>query len=350
MGGIFKGLMVDRKQRNVVRRFLWVLIGAAVLSGCAETKLVMYSAKRIIGTSELESVGKNPPEYKIGEPYQIAGVWYYPQEDFEYDESGIASWYGAKFHGRLTANSETYDMNSLTAAHRTLPMPSFVRVTNLENGRSLVLRVNDRGPFARGRIIDISRRGAQLLGFEKQGTARVRVQVLADRTRALKSRIRNQVELAKVGTPITIDRQPKAKVESQLLPPPEKSGIAEPVVKVSNEPRAPVTSRPEMPKIDQARDRAVSAREFELNGQVTQTRKVKTSIYIQAGAFGMFDNANRVRARLAPLGQVNLSQILVNGKDLYRVRLGPLENVDQADQVLIAVGEAGFKDAKIIVD
>lgn len=112
---------------------------------------------------------------KIGKPYQISGVWYYPKDDPAYQEEGMASWYGPGFHGRSTANGERYDMNALTAAHRTLPMPSFVRVTNLANGRSLVLRVNDRGPFAKGRIIDVSRRAAQLLDFERAGVTRVRV-------------------------------------------------------------------------------------------------------------------------------------------------------------------------------
>ncbi|MBM3569758.1 MAG: septal ring lytic transglycosylase RlpA family protein, partial [Alphaproteobacteria bacterium] len=117
--------------------------------------------------------------YKVGNPYQVAGIWYTPKEDPGYDETGIASWYGHPFHGKVTANGETYDMNDMTAAHKTLPMPVMVRVTNLENGRQLVLRVNDRGPFVHGRIIDVSRRGAQLLGFEGKGTARVRVQVIA---------------------------------------------------------------------------------------------------------------------------------------------------------------------------
>jgi len=116
--------------------------------------------------------------YKVGQPYQINGTWYYPAEDFEYDETGIASWYGEAFHAKTTANGEIFDLNGLTAAHKTLPMPSIVQVTNLENGRSLKLRVNDRGPFVRGRIIDVSRRAAQLLGFEEQGTAKVRVQIL----------------------------------------------------------------------------------------------------------------------------------------------------------------------------
>lgn len=115
---------------------------------------------------------------KIGRPYQIAGIWYYPKADVDYDEIGIASWYGRKFHGRPTANGERFDMNRISAAHPTLPLPSVVQVTNLDNGRTLRVRINDRGPFARGRILDLSRRAAQLLGFEKQGTARVRVQYI----------------------------------------------------------------------------------------------------------------------------------------------------------------------------
>ncbi len=113
--------------------------------------------------------------YKVGKPYQIVGKWYYPADDRNYRESGIASWYGPNFHGKLTANGERFNENDLTAAHRTLPMPSYVEVTNLENGRQLVVRVNDRGPFAHDRIIDLSRRSAQLLGIERAGTARVKV-------------------------------------------------------------------------------------------------------------------------------------------------------------------------------
>ena len=92
--------------------------------------------------------------YKVGAPYQINGVWYYPAADYSYDETGVASWYGEQFDRKYTANGEIFDLNELTAAHRTLPMPSIVQVTNLTNGRSLQLRVNDRGPFARGRIIE----------------------------------------------------------------------------------------------------------------------------------------------------------------------------------------------------
>ena len=131
------------------------------------------------------------PHYKVGVPYQIDGVWYRPAENFRYRKTGVASFYGGEtrgvdFHGRTTANGEIYDMHALTAAHPTLPLPTLVNVTNLENGRSIVVRVNDRGPFVNGRIIDVSRRAAQDLGFERQGTASVRVEVLARESRALK--------------------------------------------------------------------------------------------------------------------------------------------------------------------
>ncbi len=121
--------------------------------------------------------------FRLGAPYQINGVRYVPRLDWNYDRTGRASWYGPRFHGRLTANGEIFDQHELTAAHQTLPLPSIVRVTNLDNGRTLVLRVNDRGPFVRGRILDVSGRAAHLLRFKDKGTARVRVQVLEKESR-----------------------------------------------------------------------------------------------------------------------------------------------------------------------
>lgn len=112
----------------------------------------------------------------IGKPYQIKGRWYHPEENPAYSKVGRASWYGSAFHGRLTANGETFDMNHLTAAHPTMPLPSYARVTNLKNGSSLVVRVNDRGPLAHNRIIDLSRRAAQLLGYQNSGVTDVKVE------------------------------------------------------------------------------------------------------------------------------------------------------------------------------
>ncbi len=114
--------------------------------------------------------------YKIGNPYEIKGRTYRPRKNTLHYEEGVASWYGRQFHGKETANGEIFDMNKITAAHRTLPLPSYVRVTNLENSRTLIVRVNDRGPFAKNRVIDLSKKSAEILGFLKAGTARVRVE------------------------------------------------------------------------------------------------------------------------------------------------------------------------------
>jgi len=120
------------------------------------------------------------PTYKIGAPYTVKGVTYYPHIDYAYDQTGLASWYGEAFEGQYTANGEVFDLNEITAAHKTLPLPSIVEVINLQNNRALRVRINDRGPFVDGRVIDVSRRVAQLLGFERSGTAMVRVRVLKD--------------------------------------------------------------------------------------------------------------------------------------------------------------------------
>ncbi len=321
-------------------RALGVMAAMVVfLAGCAETQFLIHTAKRV---AKNDGAQAGSGYYKVGNPYQIDNIWYYPAEDYEYDETGIASWYGAAFHGRKTANGEDYDMNSLTAAHRTLPMPSFVRVTNLENGRSLVLKVNDRGPFAKGRIIDISKRGSQLLGFQNQGTSRVRVQILADQSRAVAARMQNRETLARVGSPITVDKLPKASVSAEtLLAPagaessPNVSNIAPAQTgKVSN-----ATLQSETVTLTTSPDAAVE------QGPVSPT-----SIFVQAGAFGLFDNANQVRASLSPLGPVFLDQVLVNGRDLYRVRVGPLADVDQADMILNQVIGTGYPDASIILD
>jgi rare lipoprotein A len=112
----------------------------------------------------------------VGKPYKVKGKWYYPKVDPGYDKKGLASWYGSAFNGRLTANGEIYNMNYLTAAHPTMPLPSYARVTNLENGSSVIVRVNDRGPFEKNRVIDLSKRAANMLGYKDNGVAKVRVQ------------------------------------------------------------------------------------------------------------------------------------------------------------------------------
>src|SRR5215467_2391054 len=154
--------------RRAIRRTAVVLVFAALAACGTQTPPPTAPAPAAI--------------YKVGNPYQIEGTWYYPKEQPDYDETGVASWYGEPFHGHYTSNGEIYDAEGLTAAHRTLPMPVNVRVTNLDNGRSMILRVNDRGPYAKGRIIDVSEQAAKLLGFYDIGTARVRVTYLSRAT------------------------------------------------------------------------------------------------------------------------------------------------------------------------
>lgn len=227
--------------------------------------------------------------YKVGSPYKVNGIRYVPRENPGYDRTGIASWYGKQFHGKRTANGERYDMYALSAAHPTLPLPSLVRVTNLQNGRSIVVRVNDRGPFARGRIIDLSFRSAQLLGFVKQGTARVRVTFVG--------------KGATTGT-------------TASSPPPR------PAQQVAYK-------RPD---------------------EVTFVPVVASSIYVQVGAFSEYGNADRLRARLSHIGRTWVKTVSVDGGPMHRVRIGPLSSVGEADFVLSQVVANGLQGARILVD
>lgn len=159
----------------------YLAAGCLVLAGCSggvsskiDPKYGVAASPRVVKPGE--PVPKGGGVYRVGKPYVVAGRTYVPQEDPNYRTEGLASWYGEAFHGRLTANGEVYDMNAISAAHPTLPIPSHVRVTNLRNGRSIVARVNDRGPFHENRVIDVSARTAKLLGFRSRGVTRVRVE------------------------------------------------------------------------------------------------------------------------------------------------------------------------------
>lgn len=162
-----------------------VAAAALALAGCASSdkfarkvdpKYGVASSPRVVDFGE--RVPKGGGVYRVGKPYVVAGRTYVPEEDPKFRAEGLASWYGRDFHGRLTANGEVFDMDAITAAHPTLPMPSYVRVTNLNNKRSLIVRVNDRGPFHSNRVIDLSHKSAELLGFKESGVARVRVEYI----------------------------------------------------------------------------------------------------------------------------------------------------------------------------
>jgi rare lipoprotein A len=139
----------------------------------SEAEYGVKASPRVVTSGNIPRGGGR---YMVGNPYQVKGAWYYPKEDFNYNKVGLASWYGSAFHGRLTANGEVYDQLSLSAAHPTFPLPSYARVTNVENGSSVIVRVNDRGPYHPGRIIDLSNKSADLLDLRDSGTGAVRVQ------------------------------------------------------------------------------------------------------------------------------------------------------------------------------
>ncbi len=304
------------------------LLLAFAVVGCAETELASYA---------LKSAAQHPTgTYKVGQPYKIDGVWYYPAEDYGYAESGVASWYGEKFHGRSTANGEIYDMNGLTAAHRTLPMPSIVRVTNLENGRSINLRVNDRGPFARGRIIDLSRRAAQLLGFELRGTAKVRVEILEAESRQA-ALIAQGRTMGEGEDEVVVAAAPTVAVTAQPLPVP---GSGEVVAPPPQAPAAPVASPA---PLDATAEPAITE-------SVTVQPVRPSEIYVQAGAYALFDNANRTRALLSSLGPTTVEQVDRQDITLFRVRVGPIGSVAEADRMLATIAGAGYPEARIIVD
>jgi rare lipoprotein A len=143
-------------------------------SGGVDSRYGVSPSPRVVADGD--PVPKGGGGYHIGAPYTVAGQTYYPEDNPRYQATGLASWYGDDFHGRLTANREVFDHNAVSAAHPTMPLPSYARVTNLSNGRSLVVRVNDRGPYHGNRIIDVSSRAADLLGFRSSGTAWVKVE------------------------------------------------------------------------------------------------------------------------------------------------------------------------------
>jgi rare lipoprotein A len=291
---------------------------ALVLSACAQTKLAVYAVKEIAREAP---VGE--PVYKVGQPYQINGIWYTPAEDAAYSKTGIASWYGRPFHGQRTANGEIYDMNALTAAHKTLPMPSYVRVTNLENGRSLILRLNDRGPFVNGRIIDVSYRAAQLLGFAEKGTARTQVEIVDGPSENLiAARAANPVG----GRDLEVAAAPRPPVAVDDLPP--LAGV-------------------DVAPVDDGFQRIVG---LGIEPGVTVFEVAPTDMYIQAGAFAVYESANKLRSELDYLGQVAISSINVGGRQLFRVRIGPITSVARADATLAVVIDQGHAEARIVIE
>ncbi len=235
-----------------------------------------------------------------GPPYQVDGRWYVPAHEPNYDEIGIASWYGPTFHGKASASGEVFNQDDLTAAHPTLPIPSLVKVTNLENGRAVVVRLNDRGPFVDDRIIDLSKAAAAALDMQAKGTARVRVQYVGPAP-------------AEGGGSVSAAPAPQL---VSLVPAPMPPGRATAAL------AAPAPSTPQAQPI------------------ITGGR-----FFVQAGSFADLANAHKLRARLAPYGQVSVEAVTVNGSEFYRVMVGPWPDRPRADaarEILASVGLDGL--------
>ena len=340
--------MMSRTLKSRLRALMVGLGGMLVLAGCAETQLAGAVMKEV---SRSEVPSGQGGYWKVGNPYQIAGEWYYPKEDERYDRTGIASWYGPQFHKKMTANGEIFNMYQVSAAHPTLPMPVMARVTNLENGRQIIVRINDRGPFARGREIDMSMRAAELLGFKEQGTAKVRVQYLGKADgwtgeQGLQTAAAEPAPTPPPAAPVTAQAatqmQPVEDDDDRIatagLPP--APGLPSAPVDISllaggasAAGTVPAASAPGVPA-----------------SQTTAMAPVVDNFFVQAGSFRSASNANALASQLSDLGPVEVTESIVDGTPWYRVRVGPVNNAQGADGLLESVISRGQNGAKVVIN
>lgn len=310
-------------------------LGACSRSGDESTKL----SKRVV------PIGQRAPKgggvYKVGNPYQVAGRWYYPKEDPKYDEVGIGSWYGDLFHGRYTANGEIFDQESLTAAHPTLPLPSYAEVTNLENGRSMVVRVNDRGPYAHNRVIDLSRRSAELLGYQRAGTARVRVRYLGkaplDGDDSFERKVLASQPWVRVAT--AKGKQDKTFEVAAAAPPP----VARPA-------EAPTTQEIRTAALARPASLAPATAAVEPSPAPGNAWRTRRPLFVQAGSYLDEEKATALRQQLSGVGDVHVYPAEIAGRMYYRVRVGPFEDRGKADAALQQVQAAGQNGARIVAN
>ena len=292
--------------------------------------------------------------YKVGSPYTIEGVVYTPKEEFNRVETGVASWYGPGFHGKSTANGERYDQSDRTAAHRTLQMPSIVRVTNLENGQSTVVRINDRGPFARSRVIDLSRTAAEELDVVGKGTARVRIEQLQAESLAVKEvalsgggPAEQHAALAQLSSGRRAPAaQPRA-VEVASAPPPPPSPAPPP----QQQPSQMVWTRgPQQGVMETNAGVPVNGVTVASLASTTSPAPMAGGFYVQTGAFSTAENAERQRDAVRSYGSTEVSQGSAGGRDVFRVRLGPYTTPDAAGIVADRLKRSGYGDARVVAN
>lgn len=344
------------------RPFVCLLLGMGLLSSCSrfsspperlappEPILIKEDAsKEEVKGKEIQTAGESssPPQeewlkthgdavYRLGKPYKVNGVWYFPAENDRYDEIGYASWYGAEFHNKRTANGEIFDKSRLTGAHKTLPLPSIVRVTNMENNKSVILRVNDRGPFTSDRLIDVSEQAAKLLEFPDKGVTRVRVEILPEESKVAVQQTSRKREMD------TLLPENKTQMVEKLSQPQGKDAIIM-VEAVPDE----ASSSEEVKETINLFDTASVSPEVVDPAPVIPAA-AGNAIYIQVGIFRKQENAESTVQKVSSIGPSKSWLSDVGGKVLYRVQVGPFDDMVAAQKALAQVKEQGLPDAYIM--
>ena len=287
-----------------------------LIQGCTSSIEVAANLgkKYLIPKEEKKYIQK--PIYKIGKKYNVAGKYYYPKKDLYYNKTGIASWYGPKFHGKLTANGEIYNQYALTAAHKTLPLPSAVKVTNLKNNKSIVLRINDRGPFVNDRIIDLSSKAADILDLKREGTGLVRVQILKDKSLYLE-------KLAKRGAFPEIEDLKEAQLPNITIP--NKVAV----------------------KIKDTKNQKIVSKKINYN---LKNFNKEYKIYIKLASFSSNKNAEIMKKKLSYIDKVKIYKIFKLNKVLFQVKAGPFSSVEKVDKLHSLLLKKGMQGAKIIIE
>lgn len=307
------------------------------------------------------------PKKATSRPYQINGVWYYPQPHYEYVEEGIASLYGGgdSFHGRPTATGERFSMNGMTAAHKTVPLPCMAKVTNLENGREIVVKVNDRGPFIPGRIIDISRRGAQLLGFEHKGLTKVRVETLVPESLALNGIDPSTVMLAKAPNPSATTGPvllAAAPIVTTKLDAPDN--LLEALKSPSSIDESPPSPEPViMTEVASQEPLMIEESSLSASERMAETRPpsnpsplpvklepvASTGIFVYVGEYETYAKAQSASRSLDGFADSPIGIIKNRGPQPYAACLGPLPSMSSANQVLDQLVNAGHLISRIVI-
>ena len=317
-------------------------LAAVLLVGVSLTACVNMAPRYPSHAAGPQSVPPAQGEYKVGKPYQVGGIWYVPREQPNYDQTGTASWYGEQFHMKATANGERFDMAIVSAAHTTLPLPSMVEVTNLDNGRKLVVRVNDRGPFVGDRIIDLSREAARQLGFDRQGLAKVRVRY---------------VGAAPLLGPDGGLRYANAKPYPTRLPAAvtATSSVlagADPAMELATAmPRAvPVSAAIASENLPPLIGSEISSTPIPPAPGVVNVSAIpiKSALRVQAGAFSSEVKARRAVSQLSTTGTASIEALERDGLTLYRVVMPAPADEAAAYALRDRVAEIGFVDARVV--